>query len=350
MFQIDDPTAVGVLPAPAAAGAPGWFAHAIPGVQPPTRVTADFLNLLQDELINVVLAGGLAPDKATRTQLRDAILAIASGGGIVGAGSIHGMVLSNAQADPLNDITISAGLVRDSTNTASGVAGAARTKRLDAAWAAGDNAGGRLNAGAPSNAATYHVHALINPATGAVEYGFDTSPTAPTMTAPVAAGYTKFRRLGAVVLETAATTIRQFKQFGDWFEYKERSTDYAVQPNGAGVAYNRVFPGLPLGIEGRAQVYFQSTGTANATAYLSGLFSPQFGAPAAFGGASQRATVRRVAAYQQASAADLSYGTVDRAMVLFDTTQHIYTFSSDNAGDVIAAGIVAWEDLRGRFF
>lgn len=346
MHRIDSAGAVGVLPVAAAVGAPGYFKNQPPGAgQPSTIVTDDWLNAVQEEIMSVIVAAGLAPDKTDNAQLLAAIQSVAGAGAVVGAGAIHGMVLSNAAGNPTTRITVSAGLARDSTNTAGLTLAAALTKRLDLAWSAGDNGGGR-DAGALANGQTWHVFAIKNPTTNAVDALFSQSPTAPTLPG----GFTKFRRLGAVVLEAASTSIREFFQVGDWFFYKNRSTDFAVQPNGGGVPYYREFPGLPLGIEGRALGYFQSTGTANATAYLSGLFPPQFGVPPAFGGASQRATVRRVAAYQQASGVDLSYGTVDGAWALFDTARHIYTFSSDNAGDVIAAGIIAWEDLRGRFF
>jgi hypothetical protein len=349
MHQIDHATAAAALPAYGPAGVPGWFSDATPGNGTPTVVTNDWLNDIQGNLMGLLTAAGIAPVKGQHNQVLNAIQSIVGGSAVVGVGAIHGMQLAPAAGFETTRITTTAGLVRDRTNVAGGIAAAPMTKRLDALWAEGDGQGGRLS-GALANAQTWFVFALIEPNSGAVEYGFHTSPTAPDMTLPTAAGYTHFRRLWAIVLEAAATTIRPFHQDGDWFEYKTRSTDFAVQSNGGGVAYYREFPGLPLGIPGRCKAYFQTTGTANATAYLSGLFSPKFGVPPAFGGAAQRATVRRVAAYQQASGADLSYGTVDFAEVSFDSTRHIYTFSSDNAGDVIAAGIIGWYDERGRFF
>lgn len=352
MHRIDHATAVGALPAPSPLGTPGFFKDQAPGSgNQSTIVTDHWANAVQEEIMTVVEAAGLVQDKDAHNQLLLAMQSIVGSSAVVGAGAIHGMRLSPTPGNPTTRVTATLGLVRDSTNAAGGVAGAAMSKKLDAVWAPGDGNGGRLTAAAPANGATYFLHALINPLTGAVDYGFDASPTAPDLagSGAVAAGFTKFRRLGAVVLEAASTAIRDFYQIGDWFMYKLRSTDYAVQPNGAGVPYYRTWA-LPIGIEGRAKVYYQSTGTANTTAYLSGVFAPQFGVPPAFGAASQRATIRRVAAYQAASGIDLCYGTVDGAEVMFDTTGHIYTFSSDNAGDVIAGGIIGWEDLRGRFY
>lgn len=74
MFQIDTPTAADALPAPAAAGTPGYFAHSdiAEGIAP-TELTPDYMNMLMLELINVVTAGGLAPSKTTYNQVATAI-------------------------------------------------------------------------------------------------------------------------------------------------------------------------------------------------------------------------------------------------------------------------------------
>lgn len=77
MFRIDDPSAVASPPTPAAAGTEGYFSEGNPGAgTPATRVTSDFLNMLQEELRGVVVAGGLTPSKTDRTQLLAAIQAL----------------------------------------------------------------------------------------------------------------------------------------------------------------------------------------------------------------------------------------------------------------------------------
>lgn len=55
----------------------------------------------------------------------------------------NGFILSNNGADAINDIDISAGSGRNTTNAVDMI-GAAMTKRLDAVWAAGNNQGGLL--------------------------------------------------------------------------------------------------------------------------------------------------------------------------------------------------------------
>jgi hypothetical protein len=127
-----------------------------------------------------------------------------------------------------------------------------------------------------------------------------------------------------------------------------RSADYAVTSNGGGVSYYRAVS-VPTGIKVRGRFYFQSTGTANTTAYLSGLFDPDLGTPPAFGGSTQWAQIRRGATYSQAFGVDLSYGTVTTEQWT-DASAHIYTFSSDTS-DVIALGVVAYQDITlNRFF
>lgn len=74
MFKIDTPTAAAALPAPVAAGTPGYFAHSdVAGGIGPTELTSDYMNMLMMELINVVTAGGLTPSKTTYDQVKTAI-------------------------------------------------------------------------------------------------------------------------------------------------------------------------------------------------------------------------------------------------------------------------------------
>lgn len=344
MQRIDHPTAAVALPAPGAPGAPGYFAEAPPGGSGvPTVVTADWANAIQEELIALITYAGIAPAKNNLTQVLTAILSLQDAAGVVGAGAIFGLTLSNAVGFVTTRITVAAGLTRDSTNVAKIVLAAPLTKRLDAVWAVGGGNGGRDNAAALANGQTWHVFLILRPDTGVVDALFSQSPTAPTLPA----NYTRFRRLGAVILEAASTNIREFIQVGDWFHLKTRSTDFAAQANGGGVAYLRQIT-VPQGIKVEAHVYFQSTGTVNTSAYLSGIFDPDFGVPAAFGGATQWAQVRRLSVYQAASGADLAYGTVV-AQVFTDAARQVYTFSSDPS-DVIALGVLRWRDERGKFF
>lgn len=74
MFPTDQATAASSLPTPAAAGTQGFFTNGNPssGVAA-TIVDADWLNMVQEELINVVLGGGIALSKTTYNQVLAAI-------------------------------------------------------------------------------------------------------------------------------------------------------------------------------------------------------------------------------------------------------------------------------------
>ncbi|MGI4849546.1 MAG: gp53-like domain-containing protein, partial [Janthinobacterium lividum] len=76
MFRIDDPSAVSALPAPEAAGTPGYYTEGIPGTTPATIVRASHLNMMQEELLAPVLAAGLTPSKTVRNQLLQALQAM----------------------------------------------------------------------------------------------------------------------------------------------------------------------------------------------------------------------------------------------------------------------------------
>jgi hypothetical protein len=126
---------------------------------------------------------------------------------------LTGFTISNA-ADTVNDITITAGKCKDSTDAVDIVLGSALTKQLDAAWAAGTNAGGR-DTGAISDA-WWHVFVIMNPTTGVVDALLSLSLTSPTLPS----GFTFKRRIGTIQRWVAQFSgIRQMKQVGDYFEW-----------------------------------------------------------------------------------------------------------------------------------
>lgn len=86
MHRVDTSTAVAGLPAPDAAGAPGFFTKGNPAADPPVPATVpgqDWFNMVQEELAAVVEDAGLVLDasKADFTQLRQAIQQMIIAGG-----------------------------------------------------------------------------------------------------------------------------------------------------------------------------------------------------------------------------------------------------------------------------
>lgn len=74
MHRIDHPDAATSLPIPFTPGDPGYFTEGSPSAgDPPTHVTADWLNAVQEELVGAIIAAGLTLDKEENGQLIIAI-------------------------------------------------------------------------------------------------------------------------------------------------------------------------------------------------------------------------------------------------------------------------------------
>ena len=125
---------------------------------------------------------------------------------------LYGCELSNG-TDSDHDIDISAGQRRDTANGYNLVLAATLTKQIDAAFAAGDDAGGMFT-GSVANSTWYHVHLIRKDSDGTIDAGFDTSSTA----ANIPAGYTAYRRLGSVLTDGSAN-ILAFIQTGNEFQW-----------------------------------------------------------------------------------------------------------------------------------
>lgn len=123
---------------------------------------------------------------------------------------LAGLTLSNDITDAVNDILVAVGECRDSTNAADLVLASPLIKKLDAAWAVGNNQGGRMSAAAIADT-SYHVFVIRRPDTGVVDIGIDVSATAPTLPT----NYTQFRRIGSII--RVSGVIKAFSQRGDIF-------------------------------------------------------------------------------------------------------------------------------------
>lgn len=74
MFQIDNDTSSQNMPAPTAAGHPGFFVDGDPAKGlAATILPAEFMNMLMMEFVNLVKMAGLTPSKADYTQLSQAL-------------------------------------------------------------------------------------------------------------------------------------------------------------------------------------------------------------------------------------------------------------------------------------
>lgn len=133
--------------------------------------------------------------------------------------SIMRTILSNDPGDTAHDIAFTAGWEIDSSGLYR-MGGSAWTKRGDATWDEGNNAGA-LFSGADMAANTWYVPWKIrNDTDGSIDYGLDTYANWLTN---LPDGYSVARRLG--LLRTLADgNLMQFKQTGNFF----RRTNYTA--------------------------------------------------------------------------------------------------------------------------
>jgi hypothetical protein len=129
---------------------------------------------------------------------------------------------------PTTDILIGPVACRDSLNAGS-IIDAGMVKEINAIWEAGTNNGGMPN-GLLAADTWYHVFAIRNPTTGAVDFGFDTSLTAVNLIVDHtgsgggdASGFTQYRRLGSILVD-AGSQIEPFTQVGDEFLWDDAVT------------------------------------------------------------------------------------------------------------------------------
>jgi hypothetical protein len=165
----------------------------------------DYKVILKDSSDNTIwtvdpLSGlGAADSLTTRGDLltRDATgykrLAVGTSGQVLGSNgvdvlwvtpvsprsAVQGLTYANNATDATNDIDIAVGSAMDATNTVMMVLGSALTKRLDAAWAVGNNQGG-LDTGSIADT-DYYIWLINRPDTDVTDILFSTSATSPTM-------------------------------------------------------------------------------------------------------------------------------------------------------------------------
>lgn len=133
--------------------------------------------------------------------------------------------MANNSSDANNDIDFSAGFCYD-TSTNAKITSTAITKRLDAAWAAGNNQGG-LDTGSKASSTCYNCFA-ISKAGGTSDFLFSTSSTSPTMPTD----YVNKRRIGAIKTDGSGNIV-QFIQDSDRFYYVTPIFDVSTSTLGA---------------------------------------------------------------------------------------------------------------------
>jgi len=134
-------------------------------------------------------------------------------------GYIDGLNIGNGPVDTQHDIQFGAGACRGANNNENIIETVGSIKQIDAAWAAGNNAGG-LFTGSVAADTWYHAFAIKNDSGGAAEFGFDTNVNAGNRPA----GYTPFRRLGSVLTD-GSSNLLGFTQFWNYFLWDDPPQD-----------------------------------------------------------------------------------------------------------------------------
>jgi hypothetical protein len=302
------------------------------------------LVLTQPQILALIAANYGPANPPTIPNVTGLVAALAAITPGLAQAAIVGMGISNTISTPLTQITVAVGSCRDSTNTTDIVVAAPITKSISSVWAAGSTGQGcRDNAGAYPINSYAHVFAIWNTTGPTIDILTSQSATAPTLPT----GYTKFRRIGSILTD-ASGNVRQFVQVGRSFELVTRTVDFASGTNnGSGVSYLRQLFGVPIGVKVRPMLLLQSTGTVDGSNYFSGYYDPDKGTPAAFGGSTQWAQIRRGSFYQYPGTYGC-YGYYLGSLEACSASGQIYTFSSD-ASDLIAIGCLGWIDDQGGY-
>lgn len=247
-------------------------------------------------------------------------------------GVIAGLTLSNNATDATNDIDIAAGeAASDDTVAANRVwlTGTAMTKQLDAVWAAGSAAGGRISTEAIANG-TWHVYAFKRSG-GSIDYCFSQSltPTLPD------SGTSK-RRIGSILRETAV--IVPFVQDGDFFQRVTPVLD--INHTNPGASANTGGLSVPTGINVLAHLNVIATDTtSNRIAYISDLAQADL-APST--------TAAPLGSIGNSSGGNAWFQENEQQVRTNTLGQIRYRWSASGAATVIRIATKGWFDRRGR--
>ncbi|WP_276200511.1 hypothetical protein [Chelatococcus sp. XZ-Ab1] len=137
---------------------------------------------------------------------------------------VYGLTGSNNASDPNNDIDFAPGQARGNGVTAT--LASTLTKRLDAAWAVGNNQGA-LDTGSKAANQTYHWHLIRRNSDGLADVIASLSATSPSLPSE----WTRVQRLGAVLTDGSGN-IQPFVQSGN--EFRFNTTDPTPDYSGAG--------------------------------------------------------------------------------------------------------------------
>lgn len=277
----------------------------------------------------------LATDSATRLATQQSIKAYVDANVVTASyslppGHLFGCVLSQ-DMDADHDINVTAGSARDAADDADLALASEITKRIDATWSAGDDAGG-LSSSLSAPAADTWYHVFLIAVSGAVDVGFDTDADAANLIADHSA--TAHRRLGSVLTDGSANLIG-FTQSDDLFEWHDPPLDVQVTDQGNSAVMRTLSVPPADGI----------TAIMNIMSYSSSIAELYVSSPNAddeqpvSSGAAPLATIRFISTSQG--------GIVGNVRVKTNTSGQVRTRSYD-ASTWVQIATMGWFDNRGR--
>ncbi len=246
-------------------------------------------------------------------------------------GHLWGMTMTNG-TDATNDIDFAAGICRDSTDAKNLTGSAIAGKQLDATWAAGANAGGRMSAAAIANT-TYHCFAILKDSDLSVDYGMDVSATAPTMPT----GYTFFRRIGSIIRASAA--IVAFVQYDDTFLRSIPVSDVNSTNPGTSAVTSTLSVPVGIVVDALFSVLLNDATPAGATNFLLTALTQADTAPSA--------TIFDLH-IQDSGATVIAAQSGDFSRATNTSAQIRYRFDASDADHLVRISTYGWVDRRGR--
>jgi hypothetical protein len=133
-------------------------------------------------------------------------------GGAYPYGYLRDVLLEQDSGDPAHDIKFNKGAARSEDNTSNLTLISPLVKRTDASWQQGTNNGGFPNTISIALETFYHCF-LIGKPDGTTDAGFDSAVDASNLLADtnvIAAGFTKYKRVGAIRTKKTITDIDDF--------------------------------------------------------------------------------------------------------------------------------------------
>ena len=285
----------------------------------------------------IKLAGGIDPDagdiSGRVTLVVDAVngwfeLSVVESS--LPRGYISGLTTAIDGGDTDHDVSVGAGTTTDTTNSLDMRLTGSLTKQIDAAWTAGDEAGGLASALTLSADTWYHMF-VIGKTDGTTEAGWDTSINAVNLLAD-ATDYIYFRRV-ASHLTDSGSNLTPYIQEGDYFEWAARAVD--VFDASGGTAGTLATLSVPPNIDGStAKLILSMTAGNSVYSWVKSTFANN--------------SVPTGSNFDMLATATIQGVNTERNVLVDNSGQVRYRSSTSPTSGNISIQTIGWTDRRGE--